>query len=140
LLKIQHDNDKAQRVQLEKSALLEQRKQIQAQMRSEKEELMRKFEVIQKTGKIPQDLVEKIGKDRLDSLNNTKVDSSTLSPDNTLSKSPNSTLKKQLLRVEPKPKLQVQPKEQVHVQPVVQQQSPSKEESPQQEVEKQHAK
>lgn len=65
------DNEKAERVKLEKMALLEQRKQIQATMHAEKEELMRKFEQIQKTGKIPPELADRIGKDKLDSLNNT---------------------------------------------------------------------
>jgi len=101
LVKIQNDNEKAQRVQLEKGALLEQRKVIQSQMRAEKDELMRKFEMIQKTGKIPPELADKIGKDRLESLQNTNIDSShnnnTNNNNNTNSppfKSPNNTLVK----------------------------------------------
>lgn len=85
-MKIQQDNEKAERVQLQKMALLEQRKIIQSQMRSEKEELMRKFEIIQKTGKIPPELVDKIGKDRLDSLNATQNNTTTRSPDTTVKK------------------------------------------------------
>jgi len=111
LVKIQNDNEKAQRVQLEKGALLEQRKVIQSQMRAEKDELMRKFEMIQKTGKIPPELADKIGKDRLESLQNTNIDSShnnnTNNNNNTNSppfKSPNNTL------VKPKREQKSQPK------------------------------
>jgi len=94
-------------VQQEKSALLEQRKQIQAQMRAEKDELMRKFEQIQKTGRIPPDLVEKIGKDRLDSLNNTRQEH-TLSPHTTINKSPDTTIALPKKKDEPKKEVKKQ--------------------------------
>lgn len=105
LVKIQGDNDRADRVTLEKLALLEQRKQIQATMRHEKEDLMRKFEIIQKTGKIPPELLEKVGKDRLNDLNNSNIN-------NTYEESPNTT-KQEVVKPKPfvKPKSVVKPKE-----------------------------
>lgn len=75
-------------MQLQKAQLLEQRKQIQSQMRAEKEELMAKFESIQRTGKIPQELKDKIGADRIDSLNNTRNnDTTNKSPQHTVNAS-----------------------------------------------------
>lgn len=67
MVKIQQDNEKAEQVRKEKLALLEQRKLIQSQMHAEKEELMKKFEQIQKTGKIPPELLEKMGRQQNDS-------------------------------------------------------------------------
>jgi hypothetical protein len=87
MAKIQIDNERAQNVQLQKQQLLEQRKIIQSQMRAQKEELMAKFENIQKTGKIPEELMEKLGKDRVDSLNNTRENK-------TIEKSPEKIVKK----------------------------------------------
>lgn len=87
MAKIQIDNERAQNVQLQKQQLLEQRKIIQSQMRAQKEELMSKFENIQKTGKIPEELMEKLGKDRVDSLNNTRENK-------TIEKSPEKIVKK----------------------------------------------
>lgn len=87
MAKIQIDNERAQNVQLQKQQLLEQRKIIQSQMRAQKEELMAKFENIQKTGKIPEELMEKLGKDRVDSLNNTRENK-------TIKKSPEKIVKK----------------------------------------------
>jgi len=87
MAKIQIDNERAQIVQLQKQQLLEQRKIIQSQMRAQKEELMAKFENIQKTGKIPEELMEKLGKDRVDSLNNTRENK-------TIEKSPEKIVKK----------------------------------------------
>jgi len=106
LNKIQQDNDKAERVKLEKMALLEQRKQIQSQMRSEKEELMHKFEVIQKTGRIPPDLIDKIGKDRMESLNNTRQNNNHSLE---MSPSPNVSIKKE--QKAPKPLMPEKPKQ-----------------------------
>jgi len=75
-------------------------------MRAEKDELMRKFELIQKTGKIPPELADKIGKERLESLQNTGVNSSiNPSPMQTIQKSPNSTLIKPKREQKPLPKL-----------------------------------
>lgn len=112
LVKIQNDSERAERVQLEKSALLEQRKQIQTQMRAEKEELMKKFDVIQKTGKIPPELMEKIGKDRLDSLNNTKNDGATEDYKDSTIKKPVKEPKKDAFK--PKPQIKrIEPKKEV---------------------------
>jgi len=98
MAKIQIDNERAQNVQLQKQQLLEQRKIIQSQMRAQKEELMAKFENIQKTGKIPEELMEKLGKDRVDSLNNTRENK-------TIEKSPEKIVKKkELVQVKTKSK------------------------------------
>lgn len=72
MAKIQMDNERGQVVQMQKQQLLAQRQIIQSQMRAQKEELMAKFENIQRTGKIPEELMEKLGKDRVESLNNTR--------------------------------------------------------------------
>lgn len=99
MAKIQMDNERAQNVQLQKQQLLEQRKIIQSQMRAQKEELMAKFETIQRTGKIPEELMEKLGKDRVDSLNNTRNNNTTAE------RSPEKPVKKkEPVQVKSKPK------------------------------------
>lgn len=73
MAKIQMDNERGKAVQIQKQELLEQRKVIQKQMLAEKEVLMSKFESIQRTGKIPEDLMEKLGHDRVQSLKNNET-------------------------------------------------------------------
>lgn len=81
-------------------------------MRAEKEELMKKFDVIQKTGKIPPELMEKIGKDRLDSLNNTKNDGATEDYKDSTIKKPVKEPKKDAFK--PKPQIKrIEPKKEV---------------------------
>jgi len=76
MAKIQMDNERGKAVQIQKQELLEQRKVIQKQMLAEKEVLMSKFESIQRTGKIPDDLMEKLGHDRVQSLKNNETGTS----------------------------------------------------------------
>jgi len=73
------DNERAESVQIQKHQLLEQRKVIQSQMRAQKDELMSQFEKIQKTGVIPDELMDKLGQDRVNSLNNTRKNESIIS-------------------------------------------------------------
>lgn len=96
MAKIQMDNERGQVVQMQKQQLLAQRQIIQSQMRAQKEELMAKFENIQRTGKIPEELMEKLGKDRVESLNNTRknetIDSSEKSPEKPIKRKEVSTV------------------------------------------------
>jgi len=84
MAKIQMDNERGTAVQIQKQQLLEQRKVIQSQMQKQKEELMAKFDSIQRTGKIPEELMEKLGRDRGDSRENTRKNDTVISQERTI--------------------------------------------------------
>lgn len=61
LLKIQMDNEKAERVKQKRAELLDQRKLINQQIVKEKEEVMKKFEKLKFTGDIPKEFQDIAG-------------------------------------------------------------------------------
>jgi len=83
MAKIQMDNERGTAVQIQKQQLLEQRKVIQSQMQKQKEELMAKFDSIQRTGKIPDELMEKLG-DRGQSRENTRKNDTVISQERSI--------------------------------------------------------